>query len=88
MEKFTIEEIKNYLLQKDSIRDIIHNLSEQNIKKANKTISFTLKEIIQSDANWDEFCDKYGVSEWAVNEGAGDNHKHIFISDAKKYNLI
>ena len=42
MEKFTIEEIKNYLLQKDSIRDIIHNLSEQNIKKANKTISFTL----------------------------------------------
>lgn len=32
---FTIEEIKTYLLSQDSMGDILYNLSEENIVKAN-----------------------------------------------------
>lgn len=35
MEKFTIEEIRNYLKVQDSLGDIFYNLSEENIRKAN-----------------------------------------------------
>lgn len=35
MEKFTIEEIRNYILVQDSLGDILYNLSEKNIIKAN-----------------------------------------------------
>lgn len=36
MEKFTIEEFKNYLLSKDSMGDILYFLSEENVRKANE----------------------------------------------------
>ena len=35
MEKFTVEEFKNYLLTQDSRGDIMYNLSAENIRKAN-----------------------------------------------------
>ena len=35
MEKFTIEEIKAYLLSQDSMGDILYNLSAQNIREVN-----------------------------------------------------
>ena len=35
MEKFTVEEFKNYLLSQDSRGDIMYNLSAENIRKAN-----------------------------------------------------
>lgn len=38
-EKFTIEEIRNYLKQQDSMGDILYNLSAENIHEAN-TIEF------------------------------------------------
>jgi len=34
-EKFTIEEIKNYILSQDSLGDVLYNLSSENIIKAN-----------------------------------------------------
>lgn len=34
--RFTIDEIKNYLLGQDSMGDILYNLSEENIRKANE----------------------------------------------------
>ena len=33
---FTIEEIRNYLLSQDSMGDIMYNLNEENIIKANE----------------------------------------------------
>ena len=36
--KFTISEIKNYLISQDSLGDVVFNLSEENIKKANYPI--------------------------------------------------
>ena len=33
---FTIEQIKNYLIKQDSMGDILYNLSEKNILKANE----------------------------------------------------
>lgn len=35
--KFTIKEIKKYILKQDSMGDIIYNLSEDNIMEANAT---------------------------------------------------
>jgi len=35
-EKFTVQEFKNYLLKQDSRGDIMYNLSEENIIKANE----------------------------------------------------
>jgi hypothetical protein len=88
MKQFTIEEIKNYLQQQDILGDVLYNLSEENITKANKTISFTLEEILHNGNDWEDFCDKYGVNEYAVNEGGGHVQKEIFVNDAKKYGLI
>lgn len=87
MKTFTIDEIRNYILSKDSLGDVVYFLSEEEIEKANKTISFTLQEIMDG-GRWIDFCDKYGVSEYAVSEGGGDVLYDILISDAKKYNLI
>lgn len=36
MKSFTITEIRNYLVKQDSRGDIMHNLSEENIEKANQ----------------------------------------------------
>lgn len=88
MKTFTIEEIRNYVKQQHCFQDILDNLTEININKANKTISFTLGEILDS-GHWDEFCEKYGINEWCINEGADrDSTKEIFVNDAKKYGLI
>jgi hypothetical protein len=34
-EKFTIQEIKNYILSQDSLGDVLYNLKAENIIKAN-----------------------------------------------------
>ena len=88
MKTFTLEEIKNYLSQQDSLGDALFYCTEEIITKANKKISFTLEEILGQGNDWDDFCEKYGVSEWAVKEGGGHIEKDIFVSDAKKYGLI
>ena len=88
MKTFTIEEIKNYIRQQDSLGDVMYNLSEQNITKANKSISFSFEEIMDS-GSWMQFCEDYDVNSYCVNEGADRNTKtEIFINDAKRYGLI
>lgn len=88
MEKFTLKEIENYLKSQDSFGDMFYNLSEKNIKKANKTISVSLREVSDS-GYWEEFCKKYGVNEWCINEGADEEAEYdILLSDAKKWDLI
>ncbi len=88
MKTFTIDQIKRFVKSQDSFGDIHHNLSEANIEKANKTISFTLEDILENGNNWEDFCQEYGISEYAVNEGGGHIPCDIFLNDAKKYNLI
>lgn len=87
MKTFSIEEIKNYILSQDSLGDVLYNLSEEKIIKANKKVSYTLQEIMDG-GRWEEFCNEYGVSEYAVNEGGGDVSYDLLISDAKKFNLL
>lgn len=38
MKKFTIEEIRSYIISCDSLGDVLHKLSEQAIEEANKPI--------------------------------------------------
>lgn len=51
MNKFTIEEIKNYLKAQDSLGDIFYNLSEENIRKANSKPQTDIEEIEEEDPN-------------------------------------
>jgi len=37
MKKFTIEEIRKYILSQDSLGDVLYYLTEENIEKANTT---------------------------------------------------
>jgi hypothetical protein len=67
-EKFTVEEIKNYILSKDSLGDVMYYLNAKNIKKANiqKVCENCIQRIgeecgidgheVYSDATCDEFC--------------------------------
>jgi hypothetical protein len=36
MKQYTIEQIRNYILSQDSMGDILYNLKEENIDKANE----------------------------------------------------
>jgi hypothetical protein len=36
--KFTIQEIRNYIISQDSIGDVVYNLSEESIVKANQPV--------------------------------------------------
>ena len=45
---FTIDEIKNYILSQDSLGDVLYNLTEEKIIKANE-----LKEEEEED-EWEE----------------------------------
>lgn len=69
MKKFTLEEIKNYILSQDSLGDILYNLNEEKIEKANiipkvkqyfspsniglKNMGFSDREFIEIDQNID-----------------------------------
>ena len=70
MEKFSVEQFKNYLLIQDSRGDIMYNLSAENIRKANE------KELPEGDERlYDEEIPDYGdlmtVEDWnqAVEDG-------------------
>ena len=67
-EKFTIDEIKNYITSQDSLGDVMYNLNVKNIKKANiekvcKNCILRIDEEcgidgheVYSDTTCDEFC--------------------------------
>lgn len=44
---FTIDEIKNYILSQDSLGDVLYNLTEQKIIKANELIE-------EEEDEWEE----------------------------------
>lgn len=39
---------------------------------------------------WQDYCEKYGVNEWAVNEGlmSADEKLSVSLSDAKRWGLL
>ncbi len=47
---FTIEQIKNYLLKQDSLGDVLYNLSEKNILKANEPEEVDEDELDEFDS--------------------------------------
>jgi len=38
MKTYTVEQIRNYLKKQDSFGDVMYNLKEENIDKANQTV--------------------------------------------------
>lgn len=44
-DKFTVEEIRNYILSQDSMGDILYFLSAENIRKANQKPEENVEEI-------------------------------------------
>lgn len=66
MEKFTIEEIGNYLKSQDSFGDAVYYLTAENIRKAN-SVSQTQGNIIQSivnDAESDYYTPQELLEHW------------------------
>jgi hypothetical protein len=66
MEKFTIEEIRNYLKSQDSFGDAVYYLSAENIRKVN-SVSQTCGDLIQSivnDAESDHYTPQELLEEW------------------------
>jgi len=57
-EKFTIEEIKKYILSQDSLGDVMYNLNAQNIIKANIKEKELRNDVIEDDFKVD---DKIGL---------------------------
>lgn len=56
-EKYTIEQIKNYILSQDSLGDVLYNLKSENIYKANVKEKFFRTDIIKNDFELDEESD-------------------------------
>ena len=52
------------------------------------TITMTLKEILDRCNNWEEFCERFGWSEWAVNEGGGDIVQVLTEEEAEEFGII
>ncbi len=40
--------------------------------------------------SWDDFCDKYGINVWCINEGLAERNTTIKvdIKDAKRWGMI
>jgi hypothetical protein len=89
MEKFTVEEFKNYVLSKQSIGDVCYHLSAENIKKANN-----FPEINQeANAWWREFTlsEKLNIiKEWKSKTHSKAQHwdKSDIIKDEQIISLI
>jgi hypothetical protein len=45
MKRYTVDEIRNYLLSQDSMGDILYYLNEDNIDKANDELNEETKEV-------------------------------------------
>ena len=54
-----------------------------------KEITVKIIDILES-GHWTEFCDKYGINEWCINEGLADEDTttKISIEDAELYGLL
>jgi hypothetical protein len=73
MKKFTIEQIKKYIIKQDSMGDILYNLSEKNIEKASEGLKILNYDesvflIIDDDYIDDEIIKQY-IIEKLDNEG-------------------
>jgi hypothetical protein len=52
-------------------------------------ISVTYRSIMDS-YHWEEFCEKYGINPWIINEGMAESSDHVDIDyrDAFKYGIL
>ena len=48
----------------------------------------TLKEVLDTCSDWDEFCRLHGFSEWAVNEGGGDVQVSLTTQQAHHLGIV
>ncbi|MEK6829070.1 MAG: hypothetical protein AABY15_03005 [Nanoarchaeota archaeon] len=62
------------------------------MKKSEIKITVTLGQILNapSSGSWDDFCSKYGINEWCINEGRASSQDEVEISlaDAESWGLI
>ncbi len=48
----------------------------------------TLSEILETCDDWQKFCERYGWSEWAVNEGGDDVEQRLSLDEAREFGII
>jgi len=72
MKKYTIKEIKKYILSQDSLGDVMYNLDEKNIDKANecaKIVDAYGNTIIKLPEYYDDDMVKDLIIDHMTNEG-------------------
>jgi hypothetical protein len=52
------------------------------------TITITLAEALRRCNDWDKFCEEFGFSEYAVNEGGGDVEVVVTVEQAQRHGLL
>ncbi|MBK7380435.1 MAG: hypothetical protein IPJ03_16680 [Ignavibacteriales bacterium] len=59
------------------------------MKPSEIIITVKMGEILDSD-NWEDYCYRYGINEWCINEGRADRDTEVQISlaDAMEWGLI
>lgn len=51
-------------------------------------VTFTLREILNKCYDWDEFCEEFGWSVWAVDEGDEEITQTMTIKEARYHGLL
>lgn len=69
--KFSIDEIKNYISSQDSLGDVLYNLTEDNIYKANRVSFVTEMEALLEDFNIGE-AEKLSLAVHQIESGGND----------------
>lgn len=48
----------------------------------------TLSEVLDHCNDWEGFCQEFGWSEWAVNEGGGHVSVELTVEQVTRYGLL
>ena len=51
-------------------------------------ITMTLSEVLANCNDWERFCEKKGLSPWAVKEGGGDVEVNLLEDDLIEFGLL
>jgi hypothetical protein len=85
MKLYTIEQIQKYILSQDSLGDVLYNLTEENIDKANKMIEIvSCAETIYNDGT-EEAYDEQETYRLLINPDEWTDDQRFYSSTGVMY---
>lgn len=83
-EKFTIKEIKNYILSQDSLGDVLYNLKAENIEKANGYESSTRDNIVEHKDLYEIFVEEGFAHDFKFKDSDGK----VYLFDVDQFGFL